>query len=543
MIFGRLRIEDAEGAILAHKVRSEKHILKKGHKLSADDVIQLAAAKVESVMAARLESGDIPEDEAASLVAIAVHGPNTHLKPAFTGRRNLYSSVRGLALIDGERVNAINSVDESITLATISPFSIVKKHQLVATIKIIPLSATEETVRACQTLANKNGPLVSVSPLKKKSVGLISTSIPQTKDSILDKTVSTIRDRVESLGSELTYSHLCPHCETEIANAIHDLIRVGCSPILILGATSIIDKRDIVPLAIVNAGGSIKHFGMPVDPGNLTLLANVKDTPILALPGSARSRRHHGSDFLLPRLLAELPIQKKDIIALGAGGLLKEVPERPQPRDHQIKSLVKKHYKVAAIVLAAGESKRMGQSNKLLAQIDGSPLVARVADAAISSNAMPVVVVTGYQHENVEEVFITRDVILVHNKGYEKGLSSSLSLGINALPPVDAALICLGDMPNITRTHLNQLISHFSPSERRSICVPTYRGKRGNPVLWSAEYFDEICALKGDMGARRLMTAYPKEVHEVEIENSSIFIDVDTPEELQAIQNSDQNRY
>jgi molybdenum cofactor cytidylyltransferase len=129
-----------------------------------------------------------------------------------------------------------------------------------------------------------------------------------------------------------------------------------------------------------------------------------------------------------------------------------------------------------------------------------------------------------------------RPVSIVHNPDYEKGLSTSLRCGIAALPAdADAALVCLGDMPKIEAGLLDRLIQAFNPVEGRAICVPTWRGKRGNPVLWGRQFFPEMAGLTGDVGAKHLMAEHPELVVEVAAGDDGVLADVDTPEALAAL--------
>ena len=177
----------------------------------------------------------------------------------------------------------------------------------------------------------------------------------------------------------------------------------------------------------------------------------------------------------------------------------------------------------------------MGRRNKLLAAIDGTPMLARVVDTVLSSAARPVVVVTGHEAESIKLALAGREVQFTYNPRYAEGLSSSLGYGLAAMPEVDGALICLGDMPRVTRAHLDRLIAAFEPERGRSICVPTCNGKRGNPVLWSAVYFAEMRGLAGDVGARHLIGEHADEVAEVEMSDDGVLLDVDSPDALSAL--------
>jgi molybdenum cofactor cytidylyltransferase len=188
--------------------------------------------------------------------------------------------------------------------------------------------------------------------------------------------------------------------------------------------------------------------------------------------------------------------------------------------------------RVAAIVLAAGASQRMGGANKLLAELDGVPLVARAVDAALASRAACTVVVTGPDAARVRRALAPRDVVFAHNRAAARGIASSLARGIAALDPeIDGALICLADMPWVDAAHLDALIAAFARGAR-PICVPVRGRRRGNPVLWPARHFDALRALSGDVGARALLQRHAREVVRVPMRDAAVTRDVDTPADL-----------
>jgi molybdenum cofactor cytidylyltransferase len=188
---------------------------------------------------------------------------------------------------------------------------------------------------------------------------------------------------------------------------------------------------------------------------------------------------------------------------------------------------------IACIILAAGRSTRMGLANKLLADIGGTPMVRRVAEAALASRARPVLVVTGHQAASVQAALAGLDIAIVDNPDYAIGLSSSLKAGIRAVPAdCGGALVLLGDMPQIAAAHLDRLIAAFAAEQGTTIVFPTHLGRRGNPVLWPRAHFAEMLQLEGDAGAKRLMAAHADHVREVDLGTDAIFADIDTPDEL-----------
>ena len=539
MKFGEVPVAEAHGAILAHSLRLGTTALKKGRVLSSVDVGLIAASGVWQITVARLEPGDVGEDEAARRVATAVAGAQIEAAAPFTGRANLFAQARGLLVFEPDRVDRLNLVDESITLGTLPPFALVEPRQMVATVKIIPFAAPAEAVERCVEAAAADGPLLRVAPFQQRSAGLIQTRLPGLKGSILDKTREVTEARLTALGCQLLIEERCDHSVTELAALIRDALGHGIEILLIHGASAILDRRDVIPAAIVAAGGRIDHFGMPVDPGNLLLLGHVGERVVLGLPGCARSPKVNGFDWVLQRLVSGLPVGAAEIMGMGSGGLLAEIPSRPLPRAEAKPPAPQEKPqgpRIGAVLLAAGQSRRMGGPNKLLAEIDGVPMVARVAQRLLASRARPIIAVLGNRADEVDQALGKLPVERVPNPDFADGLSTSLRRGIAALPlDLDGALVCLGDMPLVTGRHIDRLIAAFNPLEGRAIIVPTRRGKRGNPVLWAKHFFPEMTQIAGDVGARHLIGEHAELVAEVEMDDDAILVDIDTPEALAAL--------
>jgi molybdenum cofactor cytidylyltransferase len=540
--FGETPIDEATGAILAHSWRANGVNFSKGRVLSGEDVAKLKSAGVSTVVAARLDPDDIHEDEASARVARALAGEGIEITAAFTGRCNHFAREAGLAVVDHERVDALNELDESVTVATLPPFARVEPRQMVATVKIIPYAAPRTAVeRAIEVAQSANQPLIAVAPFKAMRAGLVQTRLPGTRDKVLDKAVGTTTKRLTSLGSTLVGERRVAHDAKEIAGALQELKGEGCDIFLIAGASAIVDRHDVVPSGIEEAGGNVIHFGMPVDPGNLLLTAELDGKPVLGLPGCAKSPKYNGFDMVLERLAARLPIGRAEIVRMGAGGLLAEIASRPQPRDDSDEEAGPQAApRVAVLVLAAGRSTRMGGPNKLLAEADGEPLVVHAVKAALASQAVEVVIVLGHMADQVrgtigKAVPATPRLRFVTNPDFADGLSTSVRTGMGALgKDIDAAIVQLGDMPGVNAALLDRLMAAFSPVEGRSICVPTVAGKRGNPVLWARRFFPEMAQLSGDSGAKHLIGEHADLVCEVEMTGEAAVTDIDTPEALAA---------
>ena len=533
MKFGPVAPKDALGATAVHTLRQGSLVLKKGTVIGDAEAAALEAAGVGEIVVVRLEPGDVSEDAAAAEIGRAVAGEGTRTDRAFTGRCNLFAEQAGILVVDKESIDRLNRIDEAITLATLPAYKPVVAGEMIATVKIIPF-AVGGTHRDAALAVARGKPLIRIAPYKLGTIGVISTRLPGLAEKIIDKTIKVTRERLAPAAAEIIAERRVMHDEAALAEALEAVLQQGAELVVIFGASAIADRRDVIPSAIEKVGGAIEHFGMPVDPGNLMLLGRARGRLVLGAPGCARSPKDNGFDWVLMRMLAGIPVTRDDITGMGVGGLLMEIVTRPQPREEPVGGVGR----VAAVVLAAGRSTRMGGPNKLLADVGGKPLVRIAVEQALASRANPVIVVTGHQRGDVEAAVAGLDVKTVHNPDFAQGLGTSLKVGVAAVPGEnDGAIICLADMPQVNAALIDKLIAAFEPEKGALVVMPTFEGTRGNPVLWSRRFFPDLMAIEGDVGARHLIARYAEAATEVPVDGQEAFIDVDTPEALQTLKN------
>jgi molybdenum cofactor cytidylyltransferase len=532
MKFGAVTPAEAKGGIVVHSVRKAGLVLRKGAVVGDAEIAALNAAGVAAITVARLEPGDVAEDVAAAELAAAVAGAGVRVDRAFTGRANLFAESAGIVVVDTAGVDRLNEADPDITLATLAAFAPVVAGSMIATVKIIPFAVARAGRDRALAVARDAAPLVRVAPYRIRKVGVISTVLPGLADKVIEKTLRITADRLARAGAAIVAERRVAHETAPLARALDEILAAGAELVIVFGASAIADRRDVIPAAVEAVGGAIEHFGMPVDPGNLLLIASARGRPVIGAPGCARSPKENGFDWVLVRLLCGLGVRRGDLTAMGVGGLLMEIVTRPQPR-----AVVEKSGRsLAALVLAAGRSTRMGGPNKLLAEIGGRPLVRIAVEQALASHARPVIVVTGHQRERVEAALAGLGVTFVHNPDYAGGMSTSVKAGIAAVPAdADGAVVCLGDMPQVDAKLIDRLLAAFDPEQGALAVVPTTDGKRGNPVVWSRRFFPELAELGGDVGARHLIASYPEAVAEVPVAGRGALVDVDTPDALKEL--------
>lgn len=325
MKFGAVPTHAALGAVLAHSVALPKGRLRKGVVLGKDDIHALQMAQIMEVTVATLEQGDISENKAADKLADAMMegSAGLHRSAAFTGRVNLIADTAGVAVLDEHALHAVNSVDPMITVATVPPHHQLRSGDMVATIKIISYAVPQDALDKAVTKAKA---AIKVATPQLTTATLVITEIAGGAG---EKGRSAIEDRLTALGVTLEAVHTVAHDESALSAAI---IATTTPLVLILTGSATSDINDVAPAALVQAGGRITRFGMPVDPGNLLFLGALGETCVIGLPGCARSPALNGADWVLARMVCGIDVTAKDISQMGVGGLLKEIPTRPQPR-------------------------------------------------------------------------------------------------------------------------------------------------------------------------------------------------------------------
>ncbi|MEM6464045.1 MAG: molybdopterin-binding/glycosyltransferase family 2 protein [Pseudomonadota bacterium] len=533
MKFGTVKTQHALGAVLAHSLKAGTLRLKKGRLLGEEDIEALRASGVEEIIAARLEEGDVGEDAAAARIASALSADGIRPGEAATGRVNLFAKENGLFLADRPLVDRFNSIDPSITLATLADRSQVAAGDMVATIKIIPLAVSGHHLDLAAQAISVPG-IVTMRAFSSARVGLVATKLPSLKPSVMDKTARLLQERLNASGSTIIAEERIAHTPEAVASAVAAL-KDSCDLIVAFGASAIVDAEDVIPSGIERAGGTVDHVGMPVDPGNLLVLGHVGAVPVIGAPGCARSPKENGFDWVLARLLSGETPTAEAIMGMGVGGLLKEIQSRPQPRlsGERPKN---KDIQVDIVVLAAGRASRMGPEStepaphKLLAHFDGVPLIRKSCETAIAAGNGAVHVVLGYRGDEMKTALDGLAVNVIDNPDYEEGMAASLRCGVASVAKhAQGALIMLADMPAIAATHLSAMIGAFRRSGGSAIIRAVSGEVRGNPVILPRETFDALLRLEGDVGARQIISASGLPIIDVDIGDAAL-LDVDTRE-------------
>ncbi len=240
---------------------------------------------------ARVEAGDVSEDQAAAEIAAAAAGDGARADRAFTGRCNLFADTAGVLVIDTDAVNRLNRIDEAVTLATLPAFKPVVEGEMIATVKIIPFAVAGSARDRAVAEAAKAKPVIRIAPYKVKKIGIVSTLLPGLAPKVIDKTLKITAARIAPTGAAIVAEKRVPHEQAALARAIDEVRTAGAELVIVFGASAIADRRDVIPMAIETAGGEIEHFGMPVDPGNLMLIGRLRRSARSSARPAARAAR------------------------------------------------------------------------------------------------------------------------------------------------------------------------------------------------------------------------------------------------------------
>lgn len=330
-----IRVEEAVGKVLSHDItkivkgESKGASFKKGHIIKIEDIPELLKLGKENIYILELEQTDVHEDIAGVRLGNAVSGEGTTWTGPKESRVNLYAEHEGLLKINIPALEAINDLPEVI-LSTLPNNTVVKKGDLLAGTKVIPLVVPEQTVLTAENICRQAGWMVKVLPFQSCKVGAVITGSEVYKKRIRDGFGPVIKEKVQAYGSSLLGVDFAPDDVEVIAAKISKMYDDGADIIIVTGGMSV-DPDDVTPKAIRLTGADVIKYGAPALPGAMFMLAYLGDIPIMGVPACGMFFKITIVDLLLPRLLAGERITRRDIVALAHGGLCKACPECRYP--------------------------------------------------------------------------------------------------------------------------------------------------------------------------------------------------------------------
>lgn len=321
----KVRVEDAIGMVLCHDITQiipgefKGRAFQKGHIVTREDIPRLLQIGKENLYVWERKEGCLHEDEAAQRIAEAIAGDHISLTPPKEGKISLVADLRGLLTIHVDGLNEINSEDQ-IVVSTLHRHQVVEEGTIVAGTRVVPLVIDQGIIERVEEHARRCRPVVEVKPFSARRVGVVVTGGEIYKGLVEDKFGPVVSDKVTRLGCTVQRTIHVPDDIERISGAIQSMLSDGAELIIVTGGMSV-DPDDLTPAGLVAAGGAIVSYGAPVLPGAMFMLAYIKETPVLGLPGCVMYSKSTVFDLVLPRILAGEQVTRRDITMLGHGGL------------------------------------------------------------------------------------------------------------------------------------------------------------------------------------------------------------------------------
>lgn len=320
-----VRVEDAVGSILCHDITKivpgefKGRAFKKGHIVTEEDVPELLKLGKDHLYVWEIKPGFVHENEAGLRIAKTIKGGGLSLTEPSEGKVNLIAEYDGLCLVNEELLYRVNMI-EDIVVATINNRRPVKKGDIVAGVRVVPLIIDEQKIEAVEQV---RGAVVSMEAYRPHKVGVITTGNEVYHGRITDAFGPVIKRKVEEYGCEVIDQIFVPDSAEKIADAVKKLLNSGAELILATGGMSV-DPDDVTPSGIKQAGAKIVTYGAPVLPGSMFLMAYLDQVPIMGLPGCVMYHRTTVFDLVLPAVLTGQMITRPMIVKLGMGGLCQQ---------------------------------------------------------------------------------------------------------------------------------------------------------------------------------------------------------------------------
>lgn len=535
MKYGEYPVYDALGVELTHPVKCQDKTLKKGHVLTSSDIGRLKYAGIKTVVGARFSSNDIhPETAADILLKTMVGDYLRYTLPDESGYCEIFADVDGVFAFDPDRLKRLNAHCEDFSVITVQPCLPVYKGQLVANLRLFSPAVDADVLNQAVTKISGTGALFKIAPYAFCKIGYVRTVAAGTTPEPID--ADALEKRFAAYGFSIVHSAMCAHDSESVEKAVRDALDARAEIVLVESPFPPLNREDTVPKAFKESAADIDRLGWCLDTGVPLVLGHKGDARLLGF--CADDADQYALDVLL-RFLATRSLPAVDTLpmfAMNGISLLRMTKKiTPEQMENSVAvGAVSDSEKIAVVILAAGASRRMIGSNKLLEPLNGLPMIEHVVRSALLSEADYVVAVTGHDAAFVERRLEKYDVKIVRNPDYVSGVLGSIRLGLAVLPPdIAGAVILPADMPAFTEEYINRLIDAFdAKSKRPPVVLPTFDGTRRNPVLWPRDLFKVAKPVPEDAHWTPALIEHTDYIREIPLKDDLPLTDINTHGDL-----------
>ena len=535
-------INAAEGVYLLSNYRLDNKFYPQGHILTAEDIIFFKLYGIRQVYGAEAEDFDLDKNTSLGMIAAKICGNNTAYVSDDDNVINIVAADDGILLCSQDRLQKFNHLYPDLILNTIAPYQPVKKGEIIAKLELNSPLMNQSTVDEILFKLSGNVSLLQIGLLESLKVGLIYGNLlnNEAETEHFTANVKTLLTSFADYNLDFSKEYQSYWNLKDMSDSIQDAIDDGLNVVFVLGGTSSGSMNGVISGSLRQISDGSLLFNFPQLNASDLFIAQHRQTKIIALPYN-----YHLADVdYLNNIIKQAIYTKKLTLADFAHLAPIDLSKGEKLTDKLSAKLLSaqpsgtkgKKANIAAIVLAAGIGSRSGRGKLMVPTKDDVPLFMKAVNAAIASDACPVFVITGYQHEQMSEYLDNLDVNVIYNSAYRSGIKTSLDLGLKSVPDFcDGAMILPADMPNLTGADLNKLINSFKKGKDKQISLFAHKGIKSNPIIWSKSLYDKADVVPENTDVRPVFMEHADYTNVVELKDKNKLLDVNFPSDIEKI--------
>lgn len=539
MIYQEYDINHARGIRLFESVRLDGLILEKGHILDDEDIIQLKLSGIKKIFGAEMSENDLEGSTALGVLSAKLCGSNTAYAVTPEGISQIIAQTDGVFLAADDRIAKFNRLSSDIILNTIPPYSEVKAGEIIAELELtVPVIASDKVDEVVFSLSG-NIAMLQVADPQERKVTLLYTKFYDDKLETAHFTgvVTQLVKDFRNLKLDFAVEHEAKHEIEKVADVLEVALKGESDVIFIISGQRNNCTDDVISTAVKSVADEVVITSIPQIGASDLLIALKKDKKIISLPFNYATQDNTLANHYIKLALLNDKITSEDFkhpqnVQLTQDKMFDETGGLELIKATSDKG---KNAKVAAVVLAAGVSRRAGR-NKLLYEIDEAPLFLKAVHAAVFSEASPVFVIVGDHASEFEEAMSDIDVNIIYNPAYRQGIKTSINLGLKSVPNFcDGALLLPADMPNVTPDFINKMIKSFDAKSEKQVVTAQLKGVKSNPVIWSKSLFGVADLVPENANLRPVLVEHSDYTKTIK-GDENILLDVNYPNDLQQLE-------
>ena len=541
MKYAHYLLTEAIGKILSETIEINNRRFVKGQKLTIEDIDFFKSKGLNSIFAAELADNDINAQTVLGMIAARLCGKNTAYSINETGLCKIISTTNGVLQREDERVAKFNHKHQHLILNTVPAWKQVKAGEIIAELELTAPALSQEDVDEMILYLSGNTELISVNdsyPRKTAFVYVGLSDSPAETEHFTTQVAELIQN-FSALGLKFEGEYRARYEIESVADEIQSAENAGYELIFIVSPCRSISEDDVIPSGMKKYVDELVCSSVPAIGASDMYIGTKRKARIIALPydyANHDSLLHYQeiSKAIVLEKLSQLDFKSEINAPLKEGGkLTREEKGRLIESHPETGNNAKAN--IGLVILAAGRSSR-SKRNKLLIETDGEPMFMNAIHAALRSKASPIFVITGHQHEEIENYLKDEDINVVYNSDYLSGVKTSIRLGLRLIPAnCDGAILLPADMPNITEKQLNKMIDAFEIGKEKQVIMMSYRGAKKNPILWSKELYSVADLVPEESELRTVFAEHEDYTKLIKTSKESTLLDVTYPADLEKL--------